>query len=643
MQNQKGVALYGRVVLCLLLLAGTCSNMKLNAAVDEKIMQEAKSLRDRGEFEKSTRMLQDYLDQTTSTLEASEKRNIEFEIERMRRIRMDYRLTRDALMQQFKKRIPDFTEEEFNQYEREGKFDVQVIDGQKLYVGSSVSNLVLAVPELRTRDTKRQKRTSYRRLYAQMQQVKEAKKTQNAYLVCPQDFAVTYTLVVEPDAAPEGKTVRCWLPYLHMFPFQTDAYITNAEPAEFLLAPPEYAHRTAYFERTAVKGAPTTFSLSFIYRAWSRAYPVSADKVLPYRKDSPEYQYYTADRKPHLDLGNEELKRLSSEIVDGETNPVKIARRIYDWIAHNTIYQYAREYSTIENLSYYCGSRKAGDCGQHAMLFIALCRMNGIPARWQTGWESFEDSGSNMHDWSEIYFEPWGWVPVDADMAVNVTARGEPQIGTTHSQELVDYMFGNMDHYRLAVNSDFGMPLYPEKTDFRSETVDFQRGEVECDGKNLYFNKWDYSMDIEPISRERAEEIARQYIPEKPPLPPMFEHRENKTTASAGLSSDTRVSSSSAQTSSTAVPPVSADHATSAPAAAKPAPSPGTSPSAAATSPTAAVSPPAASVSPNVSSNETTGTSGAATAAAEQNTTSATAKAVTPNPQDKSTSQPIAK
>ena len=44
---------------------------------------------------------------------------------------------------------------------------------------------------------------------------------------------------------------------------------------------------------------------------------------------------------------------------------------------------------------------------------------------------------------------------------------------------------------------DYGMPLMPEKKYPRSETVDFQRGEVEWEGGNLYFPKWDYHMDIE--------------------------------------------------------------------------------------------------------------------------------------------------
>jgi hypothetical protein len=52
------------------------------------------------------------------------------------------------------------------------------------------------------------------------------------------------------------------------------------------------------------------------------------------------------------------------------------------------------------------------------------------------------------------------------------------------------------------VNLDYGRDLFPPKKDFRSETVDFQRGEVEAEGRNLYFNDWDYSMEIREIRKD---------------------------------------------------------------------------------------------------------------------------------------------
>ena len=38
-----------------------------------------------------------------------------------------------------------------------------------------------------------------------------------------------------------------------------------------------------------------------------------------------------------------------------------------------------------------------------------------------------------------------------------------------------------------------------EVSPFRSEPVDFQRGEVEWEKDNLYFNQWDWEIEVTPI------------------------------------------------------------------------------------------------------------------------------------------------
>ncbi|MEI7902089.1 MAG: transglutaminase domain-containing protein, partial [bacterium] len=484
------------------------------AGLDDKAMNEARSLRDRGEFEKATALLQSQIDQSSPPLVENERRATEFEIERIRRIRQDYPAKRESVLKKITDQAPGFTEAEFDEIEKAGKFDIMVIDGQKFYAGSSARNIFMRDFDLRKRRKKESKPdTTCQRLYAHMLRVKEAQKLSRDTLLLPQDFMTTYILTVKKDAVPEGKTIRCWLPYVRAYPFLSGATMIEADPPKYVLAPPEYPHRTVYMEKTAQKDADTRFMIRFIFRCWARANTINPADVQPYRKDAPDYQYYTAEHKPHNDLNNDLLKKLNAEIVGGETNPYTAARRIYDWMTKNLIYQFAREYSTLENISLYTASGRAGDCGQHSMLFMTLCRMNGIPARWQSGWEMFEAGGNNMHDWNEIYIEPFGWIPVDADMAINIALYSDDLLDTTQSKELADWMFGNMDHFRMAVNSDWGAPLYPPKNDFRSETVDFQRGEVEYDNHNLYFDKWSWDMDIQPITAEQAMELTRKIIP----------------------------------------------------------------------------------------------------------------------------------
>ena len=114
--------------------------------------------------------------------------------------------------------------------------------------------------------------------------------------------------------------------------------------------------------------------------------------------------------------------------------------------------------------------------------------------------------GWNLHDWGEVYFEGFGWIPVDQSFGIPPYAvRRAPKTGVWAEEteykvdmpEMEYFYFGGIDCFRMYVNSDYGQPLYPRKQYPRSETVDFQRGEVEWKGGNLYFPKWDYHMDIQ--------------------------------------------------------------------------------------------------------------------------------------------------
>jgi hypothetical protein len=93
----------------------------------------------------------------------------------------------------------------------------------------------------------------------------------------------------------------------------------------------------------------------------------------------------------------------------------------------------------------------------------------------------------NLHDWCEVYFEGTGWVPVDV----------EHKLQFTTSRRTKEFYISGIDSYRLIVNDGVSGNFYPPKKFLRSEPYDFQRGEVEWKGGNLYFDKWDYEMKIE--------------------------------------------------------------------------------------------------------------------------------------------------
>jgi len=199
---------------------------------------------------------------------------------------------------------------------------------------------------------------------------------------------------------------------------------------------------------------------------------------------------------PHV-VFTPELRALSAQIVGGETNPCVAARKCFNWIADNIKYSFAIEYSTIRNISDYCRTKGYGDCGQEAMLFIALCRLNGIPARWQSGWDMFPGA-KDIHDWTEIYLAPYGWVPVDPYMGVHAM-RYATTLSATQRRELRDFYFGGLNQYRMIANANHNQKLNPPKQSMRSDNVDFQRGELECGEHNIYFDQYSYRLTYKEV------------------------------------------------------------------------------------------------------------------------------------------------
>ena len=317
-----------------------------------------------------------------------------------------------------------------------------------------------------------------------------AVKKEGKAIVAPKRMRVTYTLTVDTNAVPAGKIIRCWLPYPRQDQArQQDVKFISASEPQYTFSSPECRHSTLYMEKRAVEGEPTVFSETFEFTANGEWHNLKPEDVQPYDTTTALYKEYTAEREKHI-VFSPRLRELAAKLTAGENNPYLKAKRIFRWVNDNFPWASAREYSTIENIPEYVLDNRHGDCGQVSLLFITLCRISGIPAHFQSGF-MMHPRAWNLHDWAEVYFEGVGWVPVDQSFGIPAFARNADE----------EYFFlGGIDSWRMIVNTDYGMTLQPEKQYPRSETVDFQRGEVEWEGGNLYFPQWDYHMDIDYLN-----------------------------------------------------------------------------------------------------------------------------------------------
>ncbi len=485
------------IVAFIPLIAGaTVFSAANEAAAQSKELQEAMKLEDHGRFIEATSLLQKALETAKGKISGAEREKMSYQIERMRRIRIDYGLTADELFAQLRKGVEGVTRDEFDRWIHEGKFDARMIDDTLRFVNTSRSNLFFRNPSIAARripavnDSKR-----YEAFLNSCLSIEKAADSLGTPYVLPKKFEMQMTLTADSGDAAPGEIIKAWLPIPHGFPFQTGFKLLASSSTPVDIAPPESPIRSVFMEQPADEDGGARFMIDYTYETHAVHFNLDPAKVEPYVKSDKLYKEFTSQAANIVFTEN--IAKLSKEIVGGETNPIVKARKIYDWIAGNIMYSFAREYSTIPNISNYTLTKGYGDCGQEGMLFITLCRYNGIPTRWQSGWYFFPGN-QDIHDWTEIYVRPYGWVPVDPYMGI-LAMRYMTSLTESQREQIRDFYFGGLDQYRMSANSDNNQKLNPPKKYFRSDNVDFQRGEMETGKGNLYFNQWNYHMEIKEI------------------------------------------------------------------------------------------------------------------------------------------------
>ena len=455
------------------------------------VVSNATALRERGDFKGADALLGKTLD--AKDISTADRKKLLFQRDLLMRLKHDYSLTKEQLFASLRDSVKDLTRKEFEQWVAEGRFDSRPIDGTIRYMYASDSNIYFSNPELlpRQMDGKDEASIEKGRLALSRLITKAAVAGGTPY-VLPHHFRCVMTVTAKRDAVPPGETVRAWIPVPRKYPFQTDFKMAGSSSPIKDMEPENSPIRSVYLEQLAQTGEPTRFQISYSYTEYGVHFTLDPKRIQPPDLNDPELKKFVTE-SPHV-VFTPKIKALAVEIAGKETNPMLQARAFYDWIGGNITFRYAREYSTLTNISDYTLSNHYGDCGEEAMLFITLCRYKGIPARWQAGWNTFPGGVSN-HDWAEIYLAPYGWLPVDP--CIGMSALRSPSLTADERRELHDFYFGSLDFYRMAANSDHSQALHPEKNAPRSDDVDFQRGELEYRDNNIYLDKFNYSLRVE--------------------------------------------------------------------------------------------------------------------------------------------------
>ena len=404
------------------------------------------------------------------------------ERERIRRLPTQYPWNRAQALEKLRELIHvDVTEEEFDRLELSGWMDFIYVNGEKRYFvrfhRSMLKNGMLAHLTGEKPDPARPYLDEMIREIKEKGEMKRRITLKAGVNVDEEDFVPGEYLAHLPFPVEDAQ--------------QSEVTLLSGDPDG--IARDKAAARTIYWKRNLDQWH--TFEATYSYVSHIRY----AD---PLHQQAPEAPLYPSCPAPTADdLGESGaylrftpyLRALAHELTDGETCDVMKAWRIYEFITTKINYTFMRDYFQFDNHGEYCAVNLKGDCGLQALLMVILCRIAGVPARWQSGM-SIDEDYIGGHDWMQFYVEGWGWLFADPSYGGGAYRAG--------SSERHQFYFGNLDPMRMAANRAYQAEMEPEKSALRVDPFDNQSGELERAGAEFPFTMRQLGGDAELISFE---------------------------------------------------------------------------------------------------------------------------------------------
>ena len=383
---------------------------------------------------------------------------------RLERLPLDYTLNRTQALALLRSEWPECSEDQFDTLVDEGRIDWRMIDQQPHYHDRFLESLRL-YPKLAPGLFPKKENNTYRdETLARMRS--EGSLTAQ----------ITLRTSIKACMDVSEQAIQAWLPIPAACPQQSKIEILQCTPGG-ICAPVDAPQRTIWWNATGISDFSVTYR--YLYHAvYTDPLQIKADLTQP--------TFDLEEQAPHI-LFTPYLCSLVARITDGLTNPIQKAKAIYDYVTGFVDYRFQPAYIHLEPICEMCAKDLRGDCGMFALLFITLCRIAGIPARWQSGLSVHPDS-VGAHDWAMFYIAPHGWLWADCSYGSSARRNNEP--------ERRSHYFGNLDPWRMVANNAFQAPLTPPMSGWRHDPYDNQSGEIMVSGRGLTGNERSISREL---------------------------------------------------------------------------------------------------------------------------------------------------
>ena len=476
-------------------------------ALAVELPEDVARLKAGGDWKRAERVIRKRLEKD---LPKALRERLLLELEILERIPGEYPFAWDEAVKEAQGMFRDFTGEELEALLEEGAVEWIYLDGTIHLKDNFVANLVKTRADLTDRilqpEAEADRQENFRMLNDAIRVMKEHESVR-----C--QFHVRSALTVCPERQRPGKRIQVQLP-LPVLDSQVKkvrvldcGILADGKkvelPSSIQIAPETFPQRTVCFETEYQAGmefyTEFTFETQMRYWDWEKAQAeldqqagqerqarqgqkagqmrmaVGSDGRARDLTEDPDVGPYLKEQMTHIRF-TPYLQALTAEVIGEETEPLKKAKRIYDYITSHVMYSFVRPYFTIEQQATFTASNMKGDCGLQALLFITMCRIAGVPARWQSGLYA-NPRGIGCHDWAQFYLEPYGWLYADCSFGGAAARAG--------AGERREFYFGNLEPYRMVAASQYQHGFYFPKRFLRQDPYDNQMGEAEYEDENL--------------------------------------------------------------------------------------------------------------------------------------------------------------
>ena len=195
---------------------------------------------------------------------------------------------------------------------------------------------------------------------------------------CAYRYEVEEQIRLVPHAERPGEMLRLWFPFPVACATQPESEIHllgSSHPVRLTGT----VHRTAFMEVPCEPGATYSVRFSFVNRAKYTDLSHHTPTGIPAGEGltPEELERWTGEQYPHIRF-TPLIDGLAEEIRGSETDPLRLARRVYDWICAHVQYSYVRDYLLIDNIPEFVR--------QTATVTAAPWRWHSL--RCAVGWES---------------------------------------------------------------------------------------------------------------------------------------------------------------------------------------------------------------------------------------------------------------